>query len=90
MTSLIFIRSLWELWFENVRKLAQGRGLPDALVTDNDALCPRGRPSLDESERKEVGEIFRVELARILFNNNMTRLVGDNTTRNAYGHVYTS
>jgi hypothetical protein len=71
-------------------QLAQGRGLPDALVTDNDALRPVGRPSSDEIESKRIGEAFREELARTLFDHNMSRPLKDNTTRNAYGHVYTS
>jgi hypothetical protein len=70
--------------------LAQGRGLPDALVTDNDALPPRGRPTNEEIDSKQVGEMFREQLATRLFKHNMTRPLRNNTTRNAYGHVYTS
>jgi hypothetical protein len=69
--------------------LAQGRGLPDALVTDNDALPPRGRPLNEGIESKQVGEIFREHLATRLFKNKLTRPLR-NVTRNAYGQVYSS
>jgi len=59
-----------------------------ALVTDNDAHRPSGRPSNSELQSRERGEEVRNNLARDLANAGLQRPKNRNWTRNEYGHVY--
>ena len=60
-----------------------------ALVTDNDAPRPSGRPSHDQLDSRAKGEEFRDNLARELAHAGLQRPTNNSWARNEYGHAHT-
>ena len=68
----------------------QSGEMPLALVSDNNEPRRQGRPTIEETEMREMGEEIRLQLMIKLAAHDMRRPMKYDMEYNDYGHVYTT